>query len=492
MSAEMPDSLAKHAPKTAALVAYAAGSLSGAGEARLEKHLRGCDACRRELARIRAYEEVSGEVRVLPVPKVDFARMELALAREARAVATRARVRRAVWPALAAAAAVLAVAYLATRGEPEVARDEPRVEERRPETPALPAVPMRARIGSVTAVAGDVQVIATDGTATAARVGTEIAEAARVTTGEAASAHVRVAEGTGFVLHDDTDLTVAVLREDEAVLALARGTVSQQVAPLGERGRFEIEAGEYAVRVRGTRFSVTRDAGDIAVTLDEGIVEVLRDGELLERLVAPARWSSGGGASGLAQNEVPAPRAIAEAALAWPVITLPASTRIVRWEIDGTKLDAADRIAMRVPAGELTVRGWDRSGLELVATLQIAGDGSALDEVALRPVGERGLAPQGHLEAEQITPVVRAGQPSLERCYRRALLRNPDLAGRYTLRITVGRRGTVESADLRAAEGAVPTELAACVASEARQWAFPPPGGRVRFDAPLSFASRGQ
>jgi hypothetical protein len=58
-------------------------------------------------------------------------------------------------------------------------------------------------------------------------------------------------------------------------VALKRGTVACDVSPLGPKEKFIIEAGEYAVSVIGTRFSVTRTPSEpLSVTVARGTVEV--------------------------------------------------------------------------------------------------------------------------------------------------------------------------------------------------------------------------
>lgn len=72
-----------HPPKTAALVAYAAGRLSAAATRRLEGHLARCEVCRQQLAGIRAYDHLAREVRSTPYPEPDWGKMRSALERDA-------------------------------------------------------------------------------------------------------------------------------------------------------------------------------------------------------------------------------------------------------------------------------------------------------------------------------------------------------------------------------------------------------------------------
>ena len=57
---------ALHAPKVAALLAYDAGLLSARGTRRVETHLGVCDACKRTLAAIRAYDGLVEDTRSMP------------------------------------------------------------------------------------------------------------------------------------------------------------------------------------------------------------------------------------------------------------------------------------------------------------------------------------------------------------------------------------------------------------------------------------------
>ncbi|MDQ3033584.1 MAG: zf-HC2 domain-containing protein, partial [Myxococcota bacterium] len=78
-----------HAPKIAALRALSERALSPRARLRIERHLATCDVCRRALASITLYRRTVEDVREAEPPELDWSRMELALAREARALSER-------------------------------------------------------------------------------------------------------------------------------------------------------------------------------------------------------------------------------------------------------------------------------------------------------------------------------------------------------------------------------------------------------------------
>ena len=171
--------MSAHLPKTGALIAYADGLLSTDGIRRIEAHLADCGVCQTELSAIRAYAMVTGEIREAPAPAIDFDRMDLTLAREAKKLISQASAdpataerRSSTRPATAepkssawlgavgiafAAAAVLMVVYWPEPPVPvaEVPQDAP-VETPEP----APVVPAEAAAldARVTLAAGAVEV----------------------------------------------------------------------------------------------------------------------------------------------------------------------------------------------------------------------------------------------------------------------------------------------------------------------------------------------
>lgn len=259
-----------HVPPYRALEAFHVGRLRESHRALLERHLLGCEACRLALATIGAYERLSGEVRGTE-PRIDWNRVD---AHVARRIGRKQRDRRIVLVA-AATLALAASALLATFPRPQRA------------TPRLAGVTRSAGPSPALAeVSGDVSV---DG----ARVDPLRARPARLREGavlrtQQGTLRVALASGTGFELGPHAELTVASTRDPYRLL-LGSGRVFSEVRP---GTQYEVVAGAYVIRVRGTRFHVERSGEHVSVHLHAGRVEVVEHGVSLGTLVAPATWTS--------------------------------------------------------------------------------------------------------------------------------------------------------------------------------------------------------
>ncbi len=469
--------MSDHEPKIAALLAYEAGELSPEGRRRVEAHLGTCEVCREALASMRVYDELVRDVKAEPVPEPDWSRMELALRREARRA--RRRIGPAVWVGLAAAAAAVLAFLYTQRGAPEETLVEaPRVEpgEARPE-------PARLRItGEVTAVVQGVS----GGTDVLdpVEVGTPVREEMRIATASGALAHLRFYEGTGVVVQPDTLVKVEELREGRVTLALLEGAVASEVTPLGEGDRYAVRAGDYTVRVRGTRFAVVHGESGTAVTVDEGVVEVLRGGEVVATVAAPGIWRSDDDVEPIGEGQVPEPLALAPEAAGWPVLELPEIDWVRSWQVRGRELPPG-AIAMRVPAGDCDVSALGDHGRSWRGRIVLAGEGQLLEPEAIRP-----SAPEvrvGTLAPALIAPVVERGKHGLRRCQRQVDLETGQtVVGQFTLRVTIGRTGEVQRAELASQGEPPPAAYRECVLSQVGNWTFPPPtGGIVTFEQPL-------
>lgn len=455
-----------HEPKWRALVAYQEGSLSEAGRRRLERHLDECDVCTEALIRMDAYEGVSDTIRETD-PQIDFPKIELAVRREA---AARARRRSLAFTVLAAAAAIGLVVTIQQESP------EPTRVPIPGEALAVREAPSPTRIATVVAVGGNAR--SDQG---ALFVGAVLEEGDSVDLVDGA-VHARLDSDTGFALHGDARLVLAHVREDGVELDLQSGRVSNQV----RTGTvYAIAAGEYSVHVRGTVFEVVRNAGEVAVTVDEGVVEVRRGDEVVALLPAPATWSSAADLEARAQGEVPIPRPLDGAEL-----RLPASERIVRWEIDGSTFDALGELAMRVPLGPQTLVGFDEEGERWVAEIDMLPEGLRLEEASLEH--DRPRPAVGYISPEAIQAVVRPHVRELQRCYERTLRRaHPELQGVFSLRVQVRHDGTVGRVSVNT-DGDSPERFTQCLRIVARQWVFPEPEGgpRAYIDLPLNFATR--
>ncbi len=480
--------MSAHRPKTAALLAYAEGLLSAKGRARLERHLATCPACRRELAAIQLYDELSDDARESAPPDVDYARMELRLAREAERVSQELRIAKRPrpwgWVAVAAAAAACVATYAAWP-EPEAPNAH--------EAPSAPApvepevAPEAAPLSPIVTLAAGAAERVSGADATALAAGDVLAEGSVLRTGEGGTAHVRLSDGTGLVLAPSSRLELRRAREDAVELALQEGRVDSTVATLESGSTYVVLCAGYAIEVRGTRFAVSYVDGVVGVDLAEGAVRVRPpDGAPVE-LSAPARWRSTGDVSG--EPEVSSPRALAAPAeeLTQATITHP---DLVRWEIDGTAFDALGPVRLSLAEGEHELRGWDLRGRLYTALVPVSGAAIAIEPSALVAEGPR-LRP-GHLPPEEITRVLRQANATdrVRGCYERTLRDNPQVYGRLRVRVSVGMMGDVRRVSVDGGEAADTARLRECITRVASGWTFPPPGGPVTFELPLAFSSR--
>jgi len=458
----------EHEPKWRALLAYHEGALSDAGRARLEAHLASCRVCQRTLASMGTYDEVADALQ-RSTPEVAFERIEPSLRRASR------RPHRGRWLATGAGvlAAAAAFALLVRPAEPSVpvATSEPVAEPLVEEASPLTA--------TVVAVGGDVRVAGR-----AVDLGAALDETDAVTLAPDAAVHVRLASGTGFALAGAAELALSRLRDDGIELELRRGRVQSQVRT---GTPYSVRAGPYVVRVRGTRFEVRREGDDVAVTVDEGVVEVLRDGALVALLPAPAQWSSRDGFQSSPQGSVRAPWGLSLAPSEGADVQLAPTDRLVRWEIGGATFVAAGGLAMRAPPGPLALTAIDAQGRRHDATVEVAAEGALVEDTVVLP--EEQPSRRGTLRPEDIQSVVRPSVARMQRCYERILRRmNPELEGSYALRVTVQRDGSVRRVRV-VTDADAPPPFVACLETIARRWRFPSPEGgpTATFRLPLRF-----
>jgi len=105
------------------------------------------------------------------------------------------------------------------------------------------------------------------------------------------------------------------------------------------------------------------------------------------------------------------------------------------------------------------------------------------------------LDPQakGRLAPEVIQKVVRADFKEMQRCYEKALGRNPELKGKITTLFVIDRDGAVAAAEETEGDGTPPRlqdpNVTACVVARFKALRFPPPegGGVVKVQYPIVF-----
>jgi hypothetical protein len=479
-----------HEPKLAALTAYAEKALSPDGRARVEKHLARCAGCRRALATIDVYRATAAEIREGEPPELDWSRMELALAREARSSAEVEPARRTPsYPgrhhapviALAAAAAALFV----IDAWPEGARPAPR--RARPAAVEIAQAPVPA---SATLVLGTI-LARERGVERPVEIGDSLAEGTEIATSASSELHVRTGEESGAIVEASTDVVLAQLREDEVALELRSGSLTVSSRSFTSGARFVVLAAAYRIEARATRFEVELDGdwdsrspterGDrVAVRLAEGEVLLHHPDGRVEILRAPATWPGAGG--GVSDVGTPSPGGEA-------ILRLEHG-EIVRWEIGATSADGSGALAMAVRSGPIAIAGFDAHGRAFRTAAVVGADGLAIGGDTL--VAEPPRISQGYLPPSQIDAVVRPAAPRVEQCFDRALRLDPRIPGGvYTLRFTVSMEGTVTRVR-PLGRVPVPAPIVACIEQQAARWTFPPPaGGPVQFDQPFAVSVAG-
>ena len=234
----------------------------------------------------------------------------------------------------------------------------------------------------------------------------------------------------------------------------------------------------------------------------EGVVTI-EAGDDRSEIAAPGRWPEGGSAGDLADEPSaddptaaerdasysPTLDAVRVAGLApgsddWPTLTIERA-EIVRWELGDVRAAGGPTFSIRVPVGEHELRAYDAAGgsFRLLATVGAGGLRAEGDDLMADAPRER----EGSLSRAVLMSIVSESAGRLERCYQQAL-RLRALSGDVTARVRLSPRGVVMGVRIMSEDA--PPSLERCVMAEAARWSFPPPGGPMSFDVPLSFRSR--
>jgi hypothetical protein len=160
--------------------------------------------------------------------------------------------------------------------------------------------------------------------------------------------------------------------------------------------------------------------------------------------------------------------------------------------VNAVQLASADsRLAIRMGGGSgkiMDVHGLSNSGLHIA----MADTGKGEERRVVRIDADQPLidsSSAGHLDASQLTREVRGRLGALRACYERSLKRNPNLAGKLLLHLTITGAGTVSSVDLTS-DSLDDSDLAGCVRSSVLRWRFPAPdGGSIEVSFPFVFQS---
>jgi hypothetical protein len=95
----------------------------------------------------------------------------------------------------------------------------------------------------------------------------------------------------------------------------------------------------------------------------------------------------------------------------------------------------------------------------------------------------------GTMNVNAVAQTIRRGMATVRTCCQRALKRNPDLAGKITIRLNVNTMGKVTSVTVDSDTLGDPV-VATCIKGYARRWRFPPSdGGSAEIAVPFNFKS---
>lgn len=101
----------------------------------------------------------------------------------------------------------------------------------------------------------------------------------------------RLDDGTTISVPAEGHATVTRVSQHRTVVTLSRGAVELTVSPRKVGEEFEVAAGRFRFRVVGTRFRVAQDTKGIGLTVSEGRVEVLENGQVLKVVDAGGTWT---------------------------------------------------------------------------------------------------------------------------------------------------------------------------------------------------------
>ena len=471
-----------HLPKTAALEAYAAALLSEGSTLHLERHLQDCDVCKRELASIRAYHQLRNEVRV-STPQVNWEKMEFSLAREARTQvrATKAKASRPIRLVVGASAlAAAAAGLLWLRSEPQ----GPSATGLETHVTQVAEAPRPMRRAMRTVISLQVGSASRDGAQV--QLDDEL-QGGTFETGEGSQLHASLLAATeeraqplgSLVLAASSSLTLVAPEQselDDHIVRLERGRAT--VESFRAESRIVVLASAHRVVIEAARCTIDFTEGRLAVVAAGLEGHVFVDGAPIAIDHEGARFYLSEGASSAITPET------FQGSVEGPVLAVNRAD-IVRFEVDGISLLGGPSLAMHVSPDDHHVRAFDASGHVYEANVVVGADGASLSPDDLAP---RRVRVEGFLSPEEITPVVRASQHALQRCYEQALRLQPELGGaRVVARVALDADGEVRRVHLDNQN--VPASVEACITHEAAQWHFPAPGGPMSFELPLRFAT---
>lgn len=488
-----------HAPKLFALEALEEGLLSAEGQTRIERHLAACSTCRAARESVRHYQALRADARALTPPDLAWEELEKALIKEAPETFAPAGARAAkaapqapartsgrlvalALPLLAVAATVV-IGWVGIYNQRQEAR---RAEQRTPaKVASAPAAQAALLRGRVSLVVGKV-VARKDGQERELSPGDDVHEGERLVSDALGELHVALADGSGFSLSHDGQLQLEALREGEVKLALASGELLSEVHTLGPRESYVVHDDTFAAHVRGTRFLVSKREF-FGAEVREGRVEIMRGDASVVLLTAGQRWEAHDVEKADRSHE---PHVYGVGALHdnWAMLTLPGNPRVAAWQLGDVRVATTGMLRMRAPLGANEIVLEDLQGKTHPFSVTVMPEGTTLSEALVAQELEPMHEAMGHLDTEQISPVVREGLDRLRRCYERSLRTDPKLESKLMMTVRVAPDGHVTRATLD--DDSLPAEFERCVLNEARTWQFPKPGGSLAFEVPLNFRAQ--
>jgi ferric-dicitrate binding protein FerR (iron transport regulator) len=446
------------------------GKLAPEKAERARAHLDACAACQTAFARVRGANQAFDDLLSQPLPEVGMIRGE----------ATVRWTRLPSVPAVRRPFFVMAGAALAAAGLLLVWNPKPRVTNG-PLIVHLSAPPSREKPleAVVTLLGGVVQL--THGGATA-----RLDPSMTVKSGDrlSATSEARVAaqwaEGSGFLLLGDSELSVERLAAREVKLVLANGKVDVRRGPHGPDDALQVVAPAHIIRARGTWFTVAAAQYQTTVEVLEGVVEVTdRENGASTTLHAPTHAVFGRGANSarssqtpIAAHEAAALRVASEMNLLPPalrdenaILTI-ASEPAGTLAVDGVELGPTP-LQARQPLGRHYVE-IARHGFEPLRRWVTLGAEPGQLRVALV---------RSEVESEpqsvpvEVESMIHARAAQIRGCYERRLKRDPTLAGTVSLRLRVGDAGQVRQASVDESTLADPM-VGECLRKEALGWSF--------------------
>jgi hypothetical protein len=269
--------MARH--ETDLLWAHAGGQLALADAARVDEHLRTCEACAQALAQVKAARSLVAAPAVPPLAPAQWKHLDRAVA-----AAAKKELERPKWLSFLFGQPVFAVAALAACALLMFAL-WPRPQPREPEVVVAPprAVPPKAPEREPAAAPTLARVVsAREAGALSANEGVKVG--ATVGTAKKGELWLSFPDGSRAGVLGGSRLTLAAVEPSRLHLRLEQGSLLVDAAHVEGRA-FEVNAGEIDIRVSGTRFLVERIEGRVLVAVSEGSVEVV-SGERLYQVPA--------------------------------------------------------------------------------------------------------------------------------------------------------------------------------------------------------------